>query len=137
MTQRAGDAPPRTERPPPQGGFTLIEVIAALVVFSTAVLMATSLTTALATQTRYSSLRSEIASKAQHKLDSVAVLPYDSVTVGATVTSLAIQGTSYHDTIRVLQFAPRIREVQVRFVPASTSLPGPQYRVVTYLVKPW
>jgi prepilin-type N-terminal cleavage/methylation domain-containing protein len=116
-------------------GFTLIEVIGALVVFSLAVLMATSLTTALAVQMRYSSIRSEIASHAQSRLDSIAILPYDSVDVGSIADTLVIQGSAYRNTLTVLQLDPRIREVQVSLAPVVP--PGPQYRVVTYVVAPW
>jgi prepilin-type N-terminal cleavage/methylation domain-containing protein len=118
-----------------RSGFTLIEVLGALVVFSLAVLMATSLTSALAVQMRYSSIRSELASRAQSRLDSVAILPYDSVDVGSLADTLLIQGSAYRHTLTVLQLEPRIREVQVSLAPLSP--PGPQFRVVTYVVAPW
>jgi prepilin-type N-terminal cleavage/methylation domain-containing protein len=136
MMRDAGDAP--RSRP---SGFTLIEVIAALVVFSTAVLMATSLTAGLTTQMRFSALRSQVAARAVHRLDSMAVLPYDSVPVSVSLSTYSIQGQMYRDSLKVVQFAPRIREVQVSLSPVSSCPPtcpaGPRYRVVTYLVKPW
>jgi prepilin-type N-terminal cleavage/methylation domain-containing protein len=125
---------PRVD-PVDRNGFTLIEVLGALVVFSLAVLMATSLTSALAVQMRYSSIRSELASRAQSALDSVAILPYDSVDVGNTQDTVLIQGSAYRHTLTILQLQPRIREVQVSLAPLSP--PGPQFRVVTYVVAPW
>jgi hypothetical protein len=113
----------------------LIEVLAALVVFSVAVLLATSLTSALAVQMRYSAVRSEIASHAQSWLDSIAILPYDSVPVGTVSDTMVVQGSAYSANLTVLQLQPRIREVQVSLAPVSP--PGPQYRIVTYVVAPW
>jgi prepilin-type N-terminal cleavage/methylation domain-containing protein len=126
---------PRPRADPERSGFTLIEVLGALVVFSLAVLMATSLTSALALQMRYSSIRSELASRAQNRLDSLAILPYDSVDVGSIADTLLIQGSAYRNTLTILQLEPRVREVQVSLAPLSP--PGPQFRVVTYVVAPW
>jgi prepilin-type N-terminal cleavage/methylation domain-containing protein len=135
MTPRGGASAPAPALLASRSGFTLIEVMGALVVFSVAVLMATSLTTSLAARMRYSAMRSEITSHAQSGLDSIAILPYDSVDVGSVEETLVIQGSTYRKTLTVLQIEPRVREVQVSLAPLAP--PGPQYQVVTYVVAPW
>jgi prepilin-type N-terminal cleavage/methylation domain-containing protein len=118
-----------------RAGFTLIEVIAALVIFAVAVMLAAGLTGALAVQMRDSALRSQVVVRAQQRLDSISLRPYDSVPVGARTDTVQLQGKAYLSTLDVIQVAPRVRKVQVSLAPALP--PGRQYNIVGYLVAPW
>lgn len=118
-----------------QSGFTLIEVIAALVIFSIAVLFTTGLTTALAVQMRSAALRSDMVAAAQQRLDSISIVAYDALPVGTTIDTLQMQGRIYLSTMEVIQFQPRIREIRIQLAPAE--MPGPEYTVHSYVVEPW
>ena len=63
------------------GGFTLIEVIGALVIFSVGVLMVIQVSGALGTQMRYAGARSELSTMAGERLDSLESLPIASLIV--------------------------------------------------------
>ena len=66
------------------GGFTLIEVIGALVIFSAGVLMVMSLTGTLSLRMERAAIRSELAVRGQERLDSLEILDYSALTVGTT-----------------------------------------------------
>lgn len=117
-------------------GFTLIEVIAALVVFAIGVLFTTSLTTALSIQVRDSALRSQVVAEAQQTLDSLSVLPWASLDVGTATDSIRIQGMEYARSIVVAPDAglPRVRTVEVGLVPSVPG--GPGFHLSSAVVQP-
>jgi prepilin-type N-terminal cleavage/methylation domain-containing protein len=65
-----------------RAGFTLIEVIGALVIFSVGVLMVIQVSGALGTQMRYAGIRSELAVHANQRLDSLHAEAFASVATG-------------------------------------------------------
>jgi prepilin-type N-terminal cleavage/methylation domain-containing protein len=119
-----------------RGGFTLIEVIAALVVFAIGVLFTTSLTTALSIQIRDSALRSQVVAEAQQTLDSLIVLPWASLDVGTETHAIQIQGVAYVRSIVVAPDAvlPRLRTIEVGMEPSSQG--GPAFKVSSAVVQP-
>ena len=80
---------------PFRGGFTLIEVIGSLVIFSLGVIMVLQLTGALTRQMEYATKTSEVVARVQERLDSLEALPFDSVTVGTRQDTLTVRGTRY------------------------------------------
>ena len=66
-------------------GFTLIEVIAALVIFSLGVLMVLRLTSALTAQMEYAATSSELVVRSEEPLDSLEALPFTSLVLGTTI----------------------------------------------------
>ena len=120
--------------PPARSGFTLIEVMAALVVFSIGVLLTVGLTTQLSRQMQRASLRSEIVVIAQQLMDSLMHTPYDSLVVLSTSGTVQIQGRQYVQTVHVQQI-DLMREVTVSLVPETP--PGPDYQLVTFVPRPW
>ena len=72
-------------------GFTLIEVIGALVIFSMGVLMVMGLGGTLSLQMERASLRSELALVGQERLDSLELVNYTALTLGTTTTSTSIR----------------------------------------------
>jgi prepilin-type N-terminal cleavage/methylation domain-containing protein len=103
----------------PRAGFTLIEVIAALVIFAGGVLAVTRISVSLSERLRYAGLRSEVAFETQQLLDSLSAVDYDSVSIGSWVDSLSIQGLTYLSTVTVTQTGVRVRGIQVTTSPAS------------------
>ena len=82
-------------------GFTLIEVIAALVIFSVGVLMVLQLTTALSRQMEYAATASELVVRSEERLDSLEALPFTSLVPGTTVDTITIHGVPYLRTAAV------------------------------------
>ena len=115
----------------PETGFTLIEVIAALVIFAGGVMAVTRISVSLSEQLRYAGLRSEVAFETQHRLDSLSAVQYDSISLGSWVDSLTIQGRVYLSTVIVTQDATRIRAVEVTTSPASGG--GVTFSGTTYI----
>ncbi len=116
-------------------GFTLIEVVGAMVVFSLGVLMVMNLTGVMAVQMNTAALRSLVAVTAQNRLDSLQVEPYDSLAVGTTSENLSLMGQSYTLTDVVVQSTAMIREVQVTLEPSSGS--GPEFTASAFVLRSW
>jgi prepilin-type N-terminal cleavage/methylation domain-containing protein len=115
-------------------GFTLIEVIGALVIFSGGVLVAMSLSRALTTQMSHATVRSEAMTLGRETLDSInAFVSFSQVS--STTNNLVIAGRTYTREIEVDDVGPRMREVRVTILPPLAD--GPEFRGRTYLVQPW
>lgn len=126
MSRRSCTPPPRPSR-----GFTLIEVIGALVIFSVGVLMVIQLTGALGTQMRYSAKASELIVRAEERLDSLESLDFDSVTAGTKMDTLTIVGIRYGRTVQISMVTPLLYQVDISLAPLAGAS-GPSYSVSTY-----
>ena len=116
-------------------GFTLIEVIGALVIFSVGVLMVIQVSGALGTQLRYSGARSELAVFANERLDSLESLPLASLTPGTTVDTLSAQGLDYESTVAVTSVTGALSRIDLSIVPIAGQ--GPSHTVTSYSSAPW
>jgi prepilin-type N-terminal cleavage/methylation domain-containing protein len=125
----------RRSRKDETAGFTLIEVMGALVVFSMGVLLVLSLSGALSTQVRQSVMRSSVMVEVQQALDSMAGQPFDSLTVGNEQDTLWIRGSLYGRTKSVTQTHPITLEVSVTLEPLRD--PGPSYTASTFVLQTW
>jgi len=118
-----------------RGGFTLIEVMAALVVFSLGVLMVLGLTGALTRQLNLAGLRTRVAVVVQERLDSMRLVPYDSLVVGTETDTVVLQGRVFDRTSRVLQTTPMVREVEITVEGADGA--GPRITSSAFVLRPW
>jgi prepilin-type N-terminal cleavage/methylation domain-containing protein len=116
-------------------GFTLIEVIGALVIFSVGVLMVLQLSGALGTQMRYAAARSEIAVLGNERLDSLEATPFDSLAAGTTAGTVTVGGTSYSQSVVVTAITPVLYQIDVTLSPSTGS--GPSYAVTSYTSAVW
>jgi prepilin-type N-terminal cleavage/methylation domain-containing protein len=116
-------------------GFTLIEVLGALVIFSVGVLMVMRAGSSLTTRMRYSGARSELVVLANAQLDSVEATPFDSLTGGTVQDTLSVQGWSYERTVTVTLLTPVLGRVEVAFVPVDSV--GPSHAVTSYTSAAW
>lgn len=116
-------------------GFTLIEVMAALVVFSLGVLMVLNLTGAVSTQMNRAGLRSRVAVTLQNRLDSLQLVPYDSLTVGTVTDALILHGRSFNRTHRILQASALVKEIEVTVEAADGD--GPDLTASTFVTVSW
>jgi prepilin-type N-terminal cleavage/methylation domain-containing protein len=117
------------------GGFTLIEVIGALVIFSVGVLMVLQVSGALGTQMRYAGARSELAVLAAERLDSLGALPLASLTPGTTVDTITAAGLDFETTVVITTVTPVLSKIDVSLV--SVSGQGPSHSVTSYASAPW
>ena len=116
-------------------GFTLIEVVGALVIFSVGVLMVMRAGGALTTQMRYAGVRSEIVVLANEKLDSIEALHLDSLTVGTAQDTVDVQGWTYRRTTTVTTISPVLAKVEVTL--AAIDSVGPSHAVTSYTSAVW
>jgi Tfp pilus assembly protein PilV len=123
---------PRSDR---ADGFTLIEVVGALVIFSAGVLGLMNVGSSLTTQLRYSGARSEIVVMANERLDSIESMPFDSIVAGTTQKSMTIQGWAYECTVTVTDLTPVLTRVDVT-IERLDGL-GPSHDVTSYTSAVW
>ena len=124
-----------TGRPKRKGGFTLIEVMAALVVFSLGVLSVVQMTGVLSVLLERAGSRSEIVVIGQAKLDSLEVIPYASLTLGVTVDTLQLRGTEFVCTTTMTQPTVLLRRIDLSVVPGTP--PGPSFSGSTFVPLVW
>ena len=118
-----------------KGGFTLIEVMVALVVFSVGVLSVIQITGVLSEILERASLRSEIVIVGQERLDSLELIPYASLTLGTTVDTLQLRGTEFVCTTLISQPSLLVRQIDLSLVPGTP--PGPSFSGSTFVPLPW
>lgn len=116
-------------------GFTLIEVIGALVIFAVGILMIMQVSGALTTQMRYAGIRSEIVALAAERVDSIESAPFDSVDAGTVQDTVTVQGWSYLRTVTVTSVTPVLARIEVELV--RTDGLGPSHAVTSYTSDVW
>ncbi len=120
---------------PSADGFTLIEVIGALVIFTMGVLAVVLVTDTLSVQMERAALRSELALVGQERLDSLELVDYVDLTVGTTTSSASIRGETYAWKVIVSDSTALIRHVAVTGIPSSGS--GPSFSGSAFVDRPW
>lgn len=118
-----------------RGGFTLIEVIVALVVFSTGVLMVMRLTAALGTQLDHAGQKSEIVLLANERLDSLEATPFDSISPGTLADTVTVLGRSYQRVVTITEVTPVLYQIVVALSPTGAT--GPSYSALSYTSATW
>lgn len=118
-----------------KSGFTLIEVMGALVVFSLGVLSVVQITGVLSALLDRAGLRSEVVVVGQARLDSLELIPYASLTLGATVDTLQLRGTGFICTTTITQPSLLLRQIDFSLVPGTP--PGPSFSGSTYVQLVW
>ena len=116
-------------------GFTLIEVIGALVVFSMGVLMVVGMAGTLTVTMDRAATRSELAVLGQARLDSLELVDYTTLTVGTTTTYTSIRGETYAWTVIVSDSTAVMRHVEVTATSSSGS--GPSFGGSAFVDRSW
>lgn len=119
-----------------RGGFTLIEVIGALVIFAVGVLMVIQSSGALSEQMRYSARTSEIVVLAHEWLDSLEATPFDSLTAGSSSDTVAVSGLRFRRRAVLTLRSAVLMELEVSVAPADTAR-GPSYMARSYSAAYW
>jgi prepilin-type N-terminal cleavage/methylation domain-containing protein len=118
-----------------RGGFTLIEVLAALVIFSFGVLMVGNLTRAVSLQLNRAGLRSQVAVTLRNRMDSLQLVPYDSLIIGTVSDNLVLNGRVYDRSHRILQASPLVKEIEVTMEASDGD--GPDLSASRFVTFPW
>jgi prepilin-type N-terminal cleavage/methylation domain-containing protein len=118
-----------------RGGFTLIEVLGALVVFSAGVLMVLSFTGVLSSQLGMAAARSTLTVTVQNRLDSLQRRPWDSLAPGLSTDTLMIAGKPFVLSESVFETTGLVREVHVSVRPAHDR--GPVIATSAFVLRPW
>ncbi len=117
-------------------GFTLIEVIGALVIFSVGVLMVIKLSAALGAEMQYAATVSKLVVDAREQLDSLAAEPFDSLTVASTSDTVRVDGLLYTRTISITLRTAILKEIQVTLTPPGSGT-HPRYSATSYMADDW
>lgn len=121
---------------PARGGFTLIEVIGALVIFSVGVLMVLNLTGALSRQMEVAAKTSVLVVRAQERLDSLEALPFESLTLGSEQETVSIRGADYVFTATVSEVTGVLYRMDISLVPTVAGT-GPTHSLTSYAAARW
>ena len=94
-----------------------------------------SMTTSLSGRYQANTLTTNISIAGQTRLDSLAVLEYEDVSVGVVSDTMTISNELYTCTITVTQTDPVSRTVQVSLDPSDGV--GPVFDGTTYVARVW
>jgi prepilin-type N-terminal cleavage/methylation domain-containing protein len=117
-------------------GFTLIEVIGALLIFSMGVLMVVQVSGALGFRMRYAGARSEIVVLANERLDSLAAEAFAALSSGTALDTLDAEGMTFASTVTVSSVTPLLKRVDVAIAPLNGG-DGPSHSVTGYVSEAW
>ena len=117
-------------------GFTLIEVIAAMVIFAMGVLMVIQLNSSLADRMYYAARTSTVVALTHERLDSIESLPFDSVATGTTLDTVTVDGVVYRRQAVIKSITALLLSVDVTMVPI-VSAAGPSYSAGSFIAQPW
>ena len=126
-----------TRRRTRAGGFTLIEVIGALLVFTVGLIMLLSITRSLSQRLEWAALNSLITAEGQERLDSLGALAYGSLAVATKTDTISLRGISYRRRQQVTQYTPLVRQAVVTISPLDTSAVAPSFTATVYVADPW
>ena len=116
-------------------GFTLIEVLGALLVFSMGVLMTLNLTDSMSEQLRRSGVKSELLAVARTQLDSLEAEVGGGLGPFTSSATITVGGRNYTRTLSASNYSPLVMELQVRLEPSSGS--GPRQTLTSYVSESW
>lgn len=119
-----------------RGGFTLIEVMGALVIFSLGVLMTLNLTDIMSRTLDRAAIRSELMARARTVSDSVEDVGFGSLAPGSRTSTLTFRGRDYEERVEIVRVSPLVLETVVALEPASGGR-GPTYEVRSSVAGPW
>ena len=124
---------------PHSGGFTLIEVMGALLIFVTGVLMVLKLSSSLTIQLDYSGIASELVVVAHEQIDSLVATPFDSLEAKTEQSDFKVgpQEIEYTKTVSVIVVTPLLYRIDVDVSLTDTLDWGPSYAVTTYSAGSW
>lgn len=130
MSGAAGD---RDERVGSAGGFTLVEVMVALVILATGALAVTQLSLSVAVLMQQSTAKTELIAHAENKLEEVQARDFDELVAGTEADTVSVRGRPYVRRITIAAPNTRTREIRVELDSEGETL---RYNALTYVSAP-
>lgn len=116
-------------------GFTLIEVIGALVIFAFGVLMVIQSSGALSTRMGYAARTSEVVVRAHEWVDSLEALPVHSLSTGTRSDTVTVGGVPYRREAVVSRRTALLVDLTVSLSPVDGG--GPVYTAHSHAAASW
>ena len=115
------------------GGFTLVEVMVALVLLVTGALAITHLSLSVAVLMQQSSAKTELITLAENRMEAVQARDYAELRAGVEEDTVSVRGKPYVRRITITESNARMREIRVDLRSSSETL---SYSALTYVVEP-
>lgn len=126
---------PRARGSSVRSGFTLIEVMGALVIFSAGILGIMRAGSALTTQLRHAGAWSHLVVLTDERIDSIQTMPFDSIVAGTVQDTLNVQGWTYERVVTVTDVTPVLARIEVSM--RRTDSGGPSHSVTSFTSSAW
>lgn len=128
---------PRDVLPPApcRGGFSLIEVMGAVLILSVALGSVLRLATSITTRLEYVRDRAQASRLAEERSDSLRLVSYGTLVPRTWVDTVTRADQSWRLTQSVTQWSARLRRIQVTVQPVGDSVPSGQ--ITTYKIDAW
>lgn len=114
-------------------GFTLVEVMVALVILATGALAVTQLSLSVAVLMQQSTAKTELIAHAENKLEEVQARDFDELVAGTEADTVSVRGRPYVRRITITAPNSRTREIRVELDSDSETL---RYKALTYVSAP-
>lgn len=114
-------------------GFTLVEVMVALVILATGALAVTQLSLSVAVLMQQSTAKTELIAHAENKLEEVQARDFDELVAGTEADTVSVRGRPYVRRITIAAPNTRTREIRVELDSEGETL---RYNALTYVSAP-
>ena len=115
------------------GGFTLVEVMVALVILAVGALALTQLSLSIAVLMQQSTAKTELISLAENRLESVQARDYADILPGVETDTVSVRGKAFIRRITITAPNARTREIVVDL---HSSFDPLTYNTLTYVSAP-
>ena len=115
------------------GGFTLVEVMVALVILAVGALALTHLSLSVAVLMQQSSAKTELIALAENRLESVQARDYADIDPGVEQDTVSVRGKAYVRRVTITAPNARTRQIAIDLSSAQESL---SYSTLTYVSAP-
>ena len=115
------------------GGFTLVEVMVALVILAVGALTLTQLSLSVAVLMQQSSAKTELIALAENRLESVQARGYDALTSGVEADTVRVRGRQFVRRVTITAPNARTRQITIDLRSDEADL---TYSTLTYVSAP-
>lgn len=119
-----------------RAGFTLIETIGALLIFTVALGMVIQLSGALGRQLENAAVSSQLVVLAEARLDSLRAVPFEALQAGTDLDTMSVLGRGYEREWTITEQSPLVVRIDVEVRPTEGEL-GPRYALQSYVAGGW
>ena len=118
---------------PSNRGFTLVEVMVALVIMAVGALALTHLSLSVAVLMRQSGEQTELIAVAENRLEGIQARAYADIAPGIEIDTLSLSGARYEERITITAPNARMRKIRIDLQAATGDR---QYSALTYVSAP-